>query len=63
MQLQMILIKINKIEIDYSGVKKEYPVGKNIYLNGKNVYLNSIKFQMVNNLNGKFSGNDYTKIF
>ena len=55
------LIKINKNEIDYSGVKKEYPVGKNIYLNGKNVYLNSINFQMVNNLNGKFSGNDYTK--
>lgn len=57
------LIKINKNEIDYSGVKKEYPVGKNIYLNGKNVYLNSINFQMVNNLNGKFSGNDYTKYF
>ena len=37
--LNDFLIKINKNEIDYSGVKKEYPVGKNIYLNGKNVYL------------------------
>lgn len=44
-------------------VSKRISCWKECISERKNVYLNSINFQMVNNLNGKFSGNDYTKYF